>query len=46
MKVLVEGLEMPNQLARVVSCKLVQGYYCSRPLPTKAAAELLAIRNS
>lgn len=43
---LAEGVEMPNQLAQAAGCKLTQEYYFSRPLLAKAAAELLATRNS
>lgn len=44
LSVLAEGVETPEQLARVKSlgCGLVQGNYFSEPLPGKAAGELLA----
>ena len=44
LSVLAEGVETPQQLARVRSlgCDLVQGNYFSKPLPSQAAGELLA----
>jgi len=45
--VLAEGVETPDQLERVESlgCDLVQGYYFSKPLSSKAATELLETYN-
>jgi EAL domain-containing protein (putative c-di-GMP-specific phosphodiesterase class I) len=44
LSVVAEGVETPEQLARVKSlgCELAQGYYFSEPLPSEAAGELLA----
>ena len=45
--VLAEGVETPEQLARVRSlgCELAQGYYFSKPLSSEAAMELLETYN-
>ena len=47
LRVLAEGVETPEQLARVrnLGCDLAQGIYFSEPLPAKAVGELLAARN-
>lgn len=48
MRVLAEGVETPQQLARVraLGCELSQEYYFSKPLPTREAKKLLSTRNS
>jgi EAL domain-containing protein (putative c-di-GMP-specific phosphodiesterase class I) len=45
--VLAEGVETPEQLARVRSlgCDLAQGDYFSKPLSSEAATELLETYN-
>jgi predicted signal transduction protein with EAL and GGDEF domain len=43
--VTAEGIETAEQLAyvRALDCDLGQGYYFSRPLPSDAVGELLAV---
>ncbi len=44
MKVVAEGAETETQVACLISheCDMIQGYYFSRPLPSKEAGEFLA----
>ena len=44
LSVLAEGVETPEQLARVkaLGCHLAQGFYFSKPLPAEEAEKLLA----
>ena len=44
LNVLAEGVETPEQLARVktLGCHLAQGFYFSKPLPAEEAEKLLA----
>lgn len=45
MKVVAEGAETKSQVACLISheCDMIQGYYFSRPLPSKEAGEFLSI---
>lgn len=48
LKVVAEGVETPEQLARVRSlgCDLAQGHYFSEPLPAETAGGLLLTTHS
>jgi EAL domain-containing protein (putative c-di-GMP-specific phosphodiesterase class I) len=44
MEVIAEGVETPEQAARLreIGCRIAQGYYFSKPLPSEAVSAFLA----